>query len=448
MAMTSSANYPSLKNILNIATPLMISGFAMTIVSLTDTIFLSKLGEAELGGAGNAVLLFTALMQLGMGFSTGAQIILARRNGEHNYSEIGSILQHSILFMLALSTLIIILIFGYMEDFTSIFVENNSVRTIIHEYLIPRSWGMIFVSFNVVFMAFFVGVTKTKIIGIITPITALLNILLDYGFIFGNLGFPQLGVEGAALASNLSEMAATIIYFAFTLFVFKHSKYHVFKIHKINWKRYKSLLNISSPVMIQNFIALSGWFIFFSIIEHMGETELATSHIVRSIYMVLIIPVFGLGDATNSLTGNLMGENKTDKIWLLIKNAHIVGLGYCVILQPLFYFWGDWLFMPFTDNPAILLIGLPTMQVVFTVLFVFTSVIIGFRVISGAGRTGVGLIMESSTVFIYLMCAYWISNLANVELYQVWTSEFIYFALFLMMIFPYLKWGKWKETKV
>ncbi|MGB0402602.1 MAG: MATE family efflux transporter [Salibacteraceae bacterium] len=446
--MTSSTNYPSLKNILNIATPLMISGFAMTIVSLTDTIFLSKLGEAELGGAGNAVLLFTAFMQLAMGFSTGAQIILSRRNGEHNYSEIGSILQHSILFMLALSVLIIVLIAGYIQDFTSIFVESESVRSIIHEYLETRSWGMIFVSFNVVFMAFYVGITKTRIIGIITPITAFVNILLDYGLIFGNLGLPQLGVEGAALASNLSEMVGTIIYIAFTLLVFDHTKYRIFNIHKINWNRYKSLLNISSPVMIQNFIALSGWFIFFSIIEHMGETELATSHIVRSIYMVLIIPVFGLGDATNSLTGNLMGENKSDKVWLLIKNAHLVGIGYCLLLQPLFYFWGEWLFMPFTDNPEVLLIGLPTMQVVFTVLFVFTSVIIGFRVISGAGKTGIGLIMESSTVFIYLICAWWISNLANVELYQVWTSEFIYFVLFLMMIFPYLKWGKWKETKV
>lgn len=200
--------------------------------------------------------------------------------------------------------------------------------------------------------------------------------------------------------------------------------------------------------MIQNFTALTAWFLFFTIIEHMGENELAASHIVRSIYMVLIIPVFGLGETTNSLTSNLLGSNNISSIWVMVKRTNWIGLGYCLLVQPLYYFTGDLLFSPFTDDPVLLALCHPTMQVVFAALFVFTSVIVGFRVISGAGKTQIGLFIELLTVFIYLLSAWYIAQLPDVDLYMVWMSEFIYFGVFISIVYPYLWWGPWKQSKV
>jgi putative MATE family efflux protein len=438
----------SFGNILRIAIPLMISGLSMSIVNLTDTMFLSQLGATELGGAGNALLLLTVLLVIGMGFSTGAQIILARRNGERNYFAIGSIIQHSWIFMLIWSVIVILFLFYVLPLFSHFIIDSTEIRNVIHEYLNARSWGIIFNSLNIVFVAFFVGVTKTKIIGFITPLIAVVNIGLDYLLIFGGFGIPTYGVAGAAYASNISEMLGTLIFFLFAFFVFKHSKYKLFVWQGVDWKRYRIILKISSPVMIQNFIALAAWFVFFTLIEHLGEKELAASHIIRSIYMVLIIPVFGLGDTINSLTGNLLGQGHSNSIFRLLKNTNIIGFLYCLALQPLFYIFGEQIFAPFTSDLQIIEMGLPTMKVVFSALFIFTSIIVGFRVISGAGKTMVGLAIESFTVVIYLLSAWYLAQLPEVELYVVWLSEFIYFGLFLLMVYPYLWWGNWKELKL
>ena len=90
----------SYKNILMIALPIIISGVAQNVINVTDTMFLGRLGEVALGAGGNAGIFYFVLVITGMGFTTGAQIIIGRRNGEKNYSKIGEIFDHCIYFII------------------------------------------------------------------------------------------------------------------------------------------------------------------------------------------------------------------------------------------------------------------------------------------------------------------------------------------------------------
>jgi Na+-driven multidrug efflux pump len=200
--------------------------------------------------------------------------------------------------------------------------------------------------------------------------------------------------------------------------------------------------------MIQHFIALLAWFSFFSIIEHLGEKELAASHIIRSIYMVLIIPVFGLGDTVNSLTGNLLGLQKPKLVITLLKKSLALGLVYCLILQPIIFLFPRKMILPFTLDEELIAMAIPSMRVVFTALFLFTVIIVGFRIISGAGKTWIGLGIEFLTIVVYLVSAWYLAHIPNVELWVVWTSEFIYFGIFLILVYWYLWKGKWRESQV
>ena len=89
----------SYKNIWKIALPIIISGVAQNVVTVTDTMFLGRLGNVELGAAGNAGILYFLLVLSGMGFTTGAQIIIGRRNGEQNFTQIGKVFDHCIYFI-------------------------------------------------------------------------------------------------------------------------------------------------------------------------------------------------------------------------------------------------------------------------------------------------------------------------------------------------------------
>lgn len=438
----------SFRNILRISLPMMIMGFSMTIVNLTDTAFLGRVGAVELGGAGNAGLLYLLLVIIGMGFSTGVQIIIARRNGEENYGAIGSLLQHSILFLFAYGILLCVFFQWFVPYLLPYITTSKEVEDVIIRFLSIRSWGVFFNFTAISVTAFFVGITNTKIIGIITPIAAGLNIFLDYCLIFGNFGFPEMGVEGAALASNIAEGIGSFILCTYLIFLYPTQQYRLLEWQGVSWDRYRNILKISAPLMAQNFISFFSWFVFFTLIEQLGDQELAASHIVRSIYMVLIIPVFGLGDTANSLTSNLIGQGKIDDVLKLVKNVCLLSLLFSLAVQPLLFIFGSDLLIPFTSDPSLIELGYPVLKVVFSVLFLFGVVIIGFRTLSGTGKTLVALIIEIFVISFYLVVTYLLTQIEGVALYQVWYSEYFYFGAFGIIVFGYLWKGNWKNAKI
>ncbi len=436
------------KNILRIAVPMMIMGLSMTLVSLTDTAFLGQLGAAELGGAGNAGLTYMLLVMIGMGFSSGVQIIVARRNGEGQFDKIGNLLHHTLLFLMLYGVLVhIFFVFG-LPHILPLLTDSTAIGAIIDRFLSYRSWGLYASFINAAALALLVGTTKTKIIGIVTPVSALLNIFLDYALIFGNLGFPELGVEGAAIASNIAEGVGSIFILFYLFFLYDHKKYRLFDKIRISMSTYVSILKTASPLMVQNFVSFFSWFAFFTLIEGLGEKELAASHIVRSIYMVLIIPVFGLGDATNSLTGNLMGENRNDLVLKMVGRVCLISVAFALLMQPLIWLVGIDLLQPFSSDTYTLSIAEPVLHLVGIVLFIFGPVIVGFKAVSGTGRTITALLIETCVVSIYLVFAYLLIQVNQIELYQVWSAEFVYFIAFGILIFGYLLKGNWQTSKV
>ncbi len=427
---------------------MMVFGLSMTVVNLTDTAFLGQLGATELGGAGNAGLTYMLLVMIGMGFSSGVQIIIARRNGKEAYSQIGSLVHHTVLFLLLYALLVHVFFIYGLPTLIPYLTESAAVGDIIQRFLAYRSWGLYLNFFNVAAIALLVGTTKTKIIGIVTPLAAAINIVLDYGLIFGNFGLPQMGVEGAAIASNIAEGVGSIATIVYLIYFYNHKKYRLFSHVKIEFPKYYNILKTASPLMVQNFVSFFSWFAFFTLIEGLGEEELAASHIVRSIYMVLIIPVFGLGDAANSLTGNLMGKNRNDLVLKMVWRVCILSLGFALVMQPIIWLSGASILYPFTNSASTVELGWPVLKVVATVLFLFGPVIVGFKAVSGTGRTLTALLVEITTVLIYLVSTFYVTRMIGIELYQVWYAEYIYFIIFGLLIFGYLLKGNWRSSKV
>jgi len=427
---------------------MMIMGLSMTVVNLTDTAFLGQLGPVELGGAGNAGLTYMLLIMIGMGFSSGVQIIIARRNGEKHFNAIGTLVHHTLLFLMLYGILLQLFLILGLPSVLPFITESDAVAAIIERFLNYRSWGLYFNFINVTVMALLVGTANTKILSIVMPIAAVLNIFLDYCLIFGNLGFPALGVEGAAIASNIAEGASSIMLVFYLIFYYPHQKYELFYKVKIQLSVYFSVLKTASPLMIQNFVSFFSWFAFFTLIEGLGERELAASHICRSIYMVLIIPVFGLGDAANALTGNLMGENRSDLVLKMVGRVCALSVGFALLFQPIIWFGAAHLLTPFSNDAQTLNLALPVLKVIAFVLFLFGVVIVGFRAVSGTGRTLTALFIEVVVVAFYLVVTYYLTTKSGIELYQVWYAEFAYFIAFGILIFGYLWKGNWQSSKV
>lgn len=438
----------SYKSIWKISFPIILSGVAQNIVNVTDTAFLGRLGIIELGAAGNAGIFYYVLMVFGMGFTIGTQIIIGRRNGEGNISAIGGLFNNGLFFLLPLALLLFLFIQTLAPAILAQLTNSTEILSASLEFLKMRSFGIGFAFLNFLFIAFYTGITQTKVLTYSTFIQATVNVIFDYALIFGNFGLPEMGVKGAALASVISELAALIYFFAYSKKRLYFKKYLLFYRLRFEGKKLLKMLKVAFPVMLQNFMALTSWLAFFMIIEQIGEEELAVSHIVRSIYMVLMIPLFGFSSATSTLVSNLIGKGKKEEVLSLVKKVVYLSLACTALFLPLILFFPREVTLIYTDNLNLLDASKSVLYVVSASMLFFSAAYITFSAVTGTGKTLYSLAIEFVSIFIYLIGAYFIGVYFKQDLWLVWCSEFIYFTVMGSLAVLYLKFGNWRNANI
>ena len=134
----------SYKEIWKIAYPIILGSIVQNVISVTDTAFLGRVGEIELGAAAIGGVFYLTLIMLGFGFSIGTQIIVARRYGEGKNKEIGLTVEHSHYFLILLGIVLIILMKSTMPFIFDKVLESDPVRIATTEYLKYRMFGLLF----------------------------------------------------------------------------------------------------------------------------------------------------------------------------------------------------------------------------------------------------------------------------------------------------------------
>ncbi len=438
---------PGYNRIWTISYPIILSLIAQNAVNVTDTAFLGRVGEVELGASAIAGLFYISLFMLGFGFSIGGQILIARRNGEKNYSEIGRITDNSIYFLMSLALVLFMLIFFFAPQILKSLIASDDIYNASVDFLKYRIYGIFFAFGNVLLRAFYIGTTSTRVLTYNAIILAGTNIFLDYCLIFGNFGFPEMGIKGAALASAIAEAVSALFFFTYTIKVVDLKKYNLFRFGTLDWKIIKTTFNISIFVMLQTFLSLAAWFVFFMIIEKMGERPLAVSNIIRSIYIVLLIPVFAFGSATSSLVGNLIGEGHSNKVIPVIVKVSKLNFLIIAVIVGIAIFIPRLIISVYTNDSSLVNDTLPVLYVVMTAVTLFSFSNILFNGVSGTARTEVALIIEVLTIGIYLVVTYLLTAVFHLPIHLVWTTEIVYFLIIGLLSYLYLKSGHWKLNK-
>ncbi|MEQ8908924.1 MAG: MATE family efflux transporter [Vicingaceae bacterium] len=434
------------RNIWQVSYPIILGGVAQNIVNVTDTAFLGRVNLVALGAAGNAGIFYFVLMVVGLGFSIGCQIIMGRRNGEKNYAVIGELFSQGMIFLLPLALLLFFFVQFVSPLILAQVTASPDILAASNEYLGFRSYGILFAFANFIFIAFYTGITKTKVLTYATFLQAGVNVILDYALIFGHFGLPEMGIKGAALASVFSELTALGFFLYYSRYRINYKQYALFQWVGLKGKKVYKLVKVSSPVMLQNFIALGAWLVFFMIVEQMGEKELAASHIVRSIYMVLMIPLFGFSSATSTLVSNLIGEGAISMVSTLVKRIMFLSLTCTLVFLPVILLFPDQMSGIYTNDPSLIKACRPVLYVISAAMFLFSVAYVSFSAVVGTGKTKISLLIEFISISIYLLGAYWIAVVSDASLPLAWMSEFIYFGLMGGLASLYLKFGNWKST--
>jgi len=394
---------PSSHAIWKIAWPIMLSLAAQSVVNVTDSAFLGRIGEVELGASAIGGILYTTLFMVGFGFSTGVQILISRRSGEKNELAIGRIFDNSFYFLSITSVLITSVIYLFGPAMLRPFMASEAVFEATSTFLVYRVLGLFFASAGLIFRSFYTGIGFTRYLSISSAIMAVINVLLAYALIFGNWGAPRMGIKGAAIASVISEVCALLFFILITRKNYRLKQYALFKWVKPDFTIMKSTLGISGYVMLQYVLSLGSWFVFFIFIEKLGERPLAVSNIIRSLYLVFMIPGWALCSTVSTLVSHSLGAEKPQLVMPIIFKVIKFSVIAMSIAISMAAFFPREVISVFTNDSSLIEATVPSFFIILAALFLAATMSILFSGVLGTANTSFALGIEFVTFSLPLL---------------------------------------------
>lgn len=445
---SASSRRFSYGEIWKIAFPMLIGTLVEQLIGMTDTAFLGRVSEVALGASALGGIFFISVFMLIMGFSTGTQILMGRRNGEANYRDIGVAFYHGLGFLLLLSMLLFGLTQWVAPSILRLIISSQEVYEAAWEYLSWRMWGIFFSAIAVLFRAFYIATTRTSILKWNSMVMVVSNFVFDYVFIFGHFGVPAMGIAGAGIASALSSMMSMLFYITYTWRKVDFHRYGLDELPRFKPRLLGKLLGVSSNLMVQSFLSLSTWFLFFIAIEHLGTRELAVTNVLRSISAFTFMSLIAFASTASTLTSNLLGAGDVGAVRPMHRQVIRLAAFIVVPMWVVIALFPRTVLGIFTDDAAIISEGVfPLLILGTSYVFQIPSVVL-FHSISGTGNTRVALWIEMLALAAYCVYTYTFVFYLRCSLSVAWGSELLYAFLCLMPSYAYFRWGKWYEKQL
>ena len=438
----------SYRNIWKVAYPILISLVMEQLIGMTDTAFLGRVGEVELGASAIAIVYYMVLFMAGFGFSIGAQIIIGRRNGEGNFRDTGKVFWNGLYFLMGIGTLLIIASESLSPLLMRFMVSSEAVYDAALDYVRWRLPGMMFAFCTAMYRAFYVGTTQTKTLTANSVVMVLSNIIFNWILIFGHCGFPALGITGAAIGSSLAELVSLIFFVLYTRIKCDRVKYALERPAPFDWKEIRSMLPICSWTMIQHIVSIFTWLIFFLYIEHLGERPLAISNIVRGVSGLLWMILAAFSSTCSTLVSNIIGAGREDKVMSLIKR--ILKLSYAIVLgcALLFCLFPKAVIGIYTDIPDLIPATIPSMIVMCSSYIFTVGSMVFFQAVSGTGSTKAAFRLELTALVIYAIYCTITAGILKLDVAICWSAEHVYALALMIICYAYLRSNRWKNRKI
>ena len=446
--MTKATGTYSYRNIWRVAYPILISLVMEQMIGLTDTAFLGRVGEVELGASAIAIIYYMVLFMIGFGFSLGAQIIIGRRNGEGNFRETGKIFWTGLYFVLGLAGGLIVLSEIFSPWLMRLMVSSEAIYDAALSYVRWRLPGMAFAFVTTMFRAFYVGTTQTKTLTLNSVVMVLSNILFNWILIFGKFGCPALGITGAAIGSSLAELVSLIFFVVYTRLKCDRKKYGLDKAASFEISELKAMMPVCTWTMVQHTISISTWFIFFLYIEHLGERALAVSNITRSVSGLMWVVLQAFSATCSTLVSNIIGEGHQDKVMSLVKRIMKISYGLVSAMILIFCMFPEEIARIYTDIPDLIHASVPAMVVMSSSYFLAVGGQVFFLAVSGTGSTKTAFRLELIALAAYMLYCSVIIGIMKLDVAICWTAEHVYSLVLLICSWWYMRSGGWKNRKV
>ena len=363
---------PENKLLLSMAVPMMISMLVQALYNIVDSIFVSRICEDALTAVSMAFPWQNIVIAIAVGFGVGINALLSRALGQKNAERVNQVAVNGLL--LALLSYLLVLVAGligiraYMRTQTDIETIVNYGITYLNICILCSFGVFVEITFER-----FLQATGRTVYSMITQLTgAITNIILDPILIFGLLGFPKLGIAGAAWATVIGQCVGAVV--AVMLNHFKNPEVHLRLRHiRPNGRLMGEITAISIPSIIMSCISSLTCFVMNLILITFSSTAVAVFGVYFKLQSFVFMPVFGLNNGMVPIIAYNYGAQKPERIHKTIR----LGMAYAVAIMAVgllvFQLIPKQLLLMFDASDAMLGIGAPALRIM-SLAFVFAGV--------------------------------------------------------------------------
>ena len=385
---------PENKLLLSMAVPMMISMLVQALYNIVDSIFVSRICEDALTAVSMAFPWQNIVIAIAVGFGGGINALLSRALGQKNAERVNQVAVNGLL-LAGLSYLLVLVagligIRAYMRTQTDIETIVNYGITYLNICILCSFGVFVEITFER-----FLQATGRTVYSMITQLTgAITNIILDPILIFGLLGFPKLGIAGAAWATVIGQCVGAVV--AVMLNHFKNPEVHLRLRHiRPNGRLMGEITAISIPSIIMSCISSLTCFVMNMILIAYSSTAVAVFGVYFKLQSFVFMPVFGLNNGMVPIIAYNYGAQKPERIHKTIRLGMVYAVAIMVVGLLVFQLIPNVLLRMFDASDAMLEIGAPALRIM-SLAFVFA----GIGIVSGSSCQAFGYSVYSMLISI------------------------------------------------
>jgi putative MATE family efflux protein len=442
------ANNSLARMVWQVSLPVILVEATETFDHLIDTLFLARVGITELGAIGVADTVMLLFLIIPLSLVDAVQILTARRAGQRRPEAVGAVFNQGMLIVLAFSLMCLVGLKLFSPVIADWIVESEAVGDAIDGYLQIDAYSLPLAGITFGCGALLISLGKTRALIPATAILVVVDVVLNYLFIFGKFGCPQMGMRGAAIGSIGAELATAFFLIFYILRKFDRKLYGFFHFRAFDGHILKVLRNLATPMIAQGFMVDLRWFAFFLIVERMGRQSLAVANIVFTCYLVFCIPTEGFAETVCAMVSRYIGKNRPGRIGEVLRSATGGAILATLPFLLLAFLAPQWLLSVFTPGEDLLGQSYASLRVVAAAMLIAIPAKMWFTAVEGTGDTVAAFGIDLILTLVMLGAAYAAAIYFAWPISVVWMSAPITWILGLAASYAWMRSGIWKRLEV
>ncbi|MGO2415227.1 MAG: MATE family efflux transporter [Cobetia crustatorum] len=432
--------------ILTLALPIIGGMLSQSLLNLIDAALVGNLGETALAGVGiggYAMFMVTAML---FGLSSGVQAQTSRRLGEDAHTRCGEGLNAGLIIALVIGLPLSAICYYWSYELLGLINDQPEVRDTGTTYFQWRVIGLLPIAMAFCFRGYWNGIQSTGIYLRIMLIIQLVNVVASILLIYGLLGLPQMGADGAGVGTTVSQFVGLGLWLKATL---KHDKGHGVLQTWPKMATHLATLKLATPHSFQQLWFAAGYAVLFWILGQIDAASVAVGHVLVNLSLLLILPGVGLGLSAMSLVGQALGRGQQEEAyrwgWDVVRIALpcLVLLGLPLILAT------DQILGMFLHRESLIALGHLPLQLTVVMTFVDCTAIVLAQALLGAGANRTVMLATLTLQWlVFLPLAWWAGVHEAGGLLVIWWVQLGYRLLNSLLFALIWQRRKWQQIEI